>query len=376
MKNKKPAVIRLVLTLALLAALALFSGEALGRAGGGDGFQPPSPPPSGGGDWDGGGDWGDGWGDGEGLLYLLYFVIISEFLPWQAKIFLLATIVVFGGVMSWRKKKRRSAQADASPPRSGAPAASYAPPPPAPDPGPGLAALKAHDPGFSEQGFEDMASTAFFRIQEGWAKKDLSIARPFVSPSLLQRFQTQINEMNGQGVTNRVERLVIGSLDIVEAANDGGHDYVTVKVAAAAADYYVDKEGRVVAGSTDPKPFTEFWTFLRSDKVKTQKGEEIASRHCPNCGAPISLNAVGKCDYCDSDITSGEFSWVLAEITQPSVWRPRAQARRPEEVSPLAGGRYVLGLVQCPNCGAQVQDIHGITNERCWRCGGEVPTEK
>lgn len=288
-------------------------------------------------------------------------------------LFVIAIIVIV--VLAGRKKKGASATAAAP---------SFLPPPPPPatvDPqllGRQIADLKARDPEFSEQAFEDMASTAFFKIQEAWASRNMPAARSFLSPTVFQRFETQIAELERNRQTNKMENLVIGSLELVETVHDGGFDYVTVRINAAAADYTVDDDsGRIVSGSREVRPFTEYWTFLRSDQVKTQVGREIVSQSCPNCGAPIKLNAVGKCEYCGSDVTSGQFSWVLCEITQEGVWRPRASsAARPDNVSPLAAGRYVLGLVQCPQCGAAVQDLAGVTTERCWRCGAVVPTQR
>jgi len=241
-----------------------------------------------------------------------------------------------------------------------------------------IAKLKKRDPNFSEQGFEDLASTAFFKIQTAWSKRDMSLAQAFVSPTLLQRFQTQLNQLKSQDKINKIENLAVGKVEIVEVMEDGGFDYITVRIDASASDYYIDeKSGSLISGSKEPKPFTEFWTFLRSSQVKTPAGKpELVSRHCPNCGAPTQVNAIGKCEYCGSELSSGHFSWVLSEISQASVWKPRAQAVRPQNISPLAGNRYVLGLVQCPNCGANVQDIEGITAERCWRCGAVVQTKQ
>jgi hypothetical protein len=245
--------------------------------------------------------------------------------------------------------------------------------------GEGLADLKVRDPNFSEKQFEDLASTAFFKIQEAWSKRDMSLARAFTSPSLYTRFQSQIDGFKSEGKINKIDDLAVGSVELVEAVHDGGFDYVTVRINASAADYMLDqKTSKLISGSKQSQPFTEYWTFLRSDQVKTKAGgSEIVSQHCPNCGAPLQVNALGKCDYCGSEVTSGAFAWVLSEITQASVWRPRASsAPRPQHISPLAGGRYVLGLVKCPKCGANVQDILGVTNERCWRCGATVTTEK
>jgi hypothetical protein len=242
-----------------------------------------------------------------------------------------------------------------------------------------VAEFKQRDPNFSEQQFEDVASTAFFKVQEAWAKRDMSGARSFVSPTLLNRFQAQLDQMKREGKVNKMEKLAVGSVDLAEVAHDGGSDYITVKINASAADFTLDeKSGQVVSGSKNPEPFTEYWTFLRSDSVKTPSGvPELISKHCPNCGAPLQVNAIGKCDYCGSEVTSGHYSWVLSEITQASAWKPRAfSQQRPKNISPLGAERYVLGIVKCPSCGANVQDVAGVTNEKCWNCGGVVPTEK
>ena len=382
MKNLK----LILAVMGLVTARALTAGgPAGGRAGGGEGYSD-----SGGGDSGGGSSSSSDWdsssssssshhgGNGGGQALVALFMM----LPWPGKIILI--IIVIAVIVA---SKRKSGQAgggdttdtfsDDGPPRV------YTPPPHPvniPNVGEQLAELKGRDPGFGEQQFRDMASTSFFKIQQAWSARNMSMATAFMSAPLLQRFTTQIDEMKKGGRTNKIEKLVIGSVEFAEAAHDGNQDFVTVRIKAAAADYTVDdKTGKMISGSTNQKGFTEYWTFMRGDSVKTpEKGEVAEVKSCPKCGAPISVNAVGKCDYCGSDVTSGDFNWVLSEIVQESVWRPRTTSTpvRPANVSPLAGGRYVLGLVQCPQCGANVQDIAGITNERCWRCGATVTTEK
>jgi len=366
-KNSIPRTLLIaVVAAAVVAAALLVGGDALARAGGGDRF------PSGG----GGGGFGGG-GDGDGLFYIV--LMVWYILPFPLNLIVILIIV---GVAWFGKRRMKARRSGGYAPSGGYGGGGYSPAPAPParvDAGAvseALEELRKRDPLFSRQHFEDTVSTAFIKIQEAWSKRQMDIARPFITPSLLTRFQAQIDELKRMGRTNHVEQATIGSVDMVEADHDGGMDYVTARVVAAAADYTTeDKTGQIVAGTKSIRQFTEYWTFMRSDKVKTEEGkEEVASKHCPNCGAPMKVTAVGKCDYCGSDITSGQFSWVLSEITQASAWRPRAQARRPQEVSPLAGERYVLGLVQCPSCGANVQDVAGITNERCWRCGGTVET--
>jgi predicted nucleic acid-binding Zn ribbon protein len=42
--------------------------------------------------------------------------------------------------------------------------------------------------------------------------------------------------------------------------------------------------------------------------------------HCPNCGGAIEMNQAANCRYCGALLRSGEFDWVLAEITQATEW--------------------------------------------------------
>jgi len=352
---------------AVLAVMFVPGMEVFARGGGGQNYN------SGG----GGGGSGGGGGGGDGLVSLAIWLLIYSPLPWPIKIIVIIAIIYgLKRANSARRSPSVTSVSNEVVSQPYIPAAAR----PVINVGSQLADLKARDPNFSEQQFEDLASTAFFKIQEAWSKRDMSIARAYCSPALFQRFSSQLSGLKDAGKVNKMDNLAVGSVELVEAFPDGGFDYVTARVNASAADYTIDeKSGKIISGSKESSPFTEYWTFLRSDKVKTKAGAPtLEARQCPNCGAPLAINAVGKCDYCGSDVTSGQYNWVLSEISQASVWRPRsvAQPARPQNVSPLAGERYVLGLVKCPNCGANVQDIAGILNEHCWRCGAEVPTAK
>jgi len=375
MKRNRKFRVLIVILLSLLGIAMILApmGIALARAGGGENY-------GGGGGGDGGGGGGSSGGGGDGGLFAILFALIFSHLPWPLKLLAIIVIIVFI-VRASRKKKATVSGVNPVPQSSSGPANVYTSVSSTTatiDVGAQIEELKARDPNFSKQQFEDLASTAFFKIQDAWSKREMSSAQAFVSPSLLQRFSSQLDGFKREGKINKVDKLAVGSVDIAEIAHDGGNDYITVMIKAAAADYIVnEKTGQILSGSTNVTQFTEFWSFLRSDQVKTPAGTpELISKHCPNCGAPMNVNAIGKCEYCGSELTSGHFSWVLSEITQASVWKPRAVAVRPQNVSPLAAGRYVLGIVQCPQCGANVQDVAGITNEKCWRCGATVETKQ
>jgi len=35
--------------------------------------------------------------------------------------------------------------------------------------------------------------------------------------------------------------------------------------------------------------------------------------NCPNCGAPLEISSSGQCGYCNSVVTTGQYSWVLCD---------------------------------------------------------------
>ena len=77
--------------------------------------------------------------------------------------------------------------------------------------------------------------------------------------------------------------------------------------------------GEVLSGSPEQtRKFSEYWTFVRRAGVTSK--ERDAAR-CPSCGAPLDkVTQVGICEYCQSNITRGDFDWVLSRIEQDEAY--------------------------------------------------------
>ena len=186
-----------------------------------------------------------------------------------------------------------------------------------------LAALQAKDPNFNQQMFLDRAQAAFFALQKAWMDRNLEPARVYMSDGIYHRWKTQIDAMIAAHKKNMLDNLVIGGVHIVKAQTDANFDTITVRIDASAADYEVDDTtaNKVIYGSRQNQNFTEYWTFIRSASARTKAGEGAEMTQCPNCGAPLSINESGVCSYCKAVVTSGQFGWVLDNITQASEWQ-------------------------------------------------------
>jgi hypothetical protein len=186
----------------------------------------------------------------------------------------------------------------------------------------GRAALTAKDPNFNEQVFLDRVQAAFFALQKAWMDRNLEPARVYMSDGLYRRWKAQVDAMVAQHKRNVLENLVIGGVRIVSVRSDANYDTISARIDASCADYEVDDQtSQTVFGSRHDQPFTEYWTFIRSASARTKAGETAEVATCPNCGAPLSISESGVCSYCKATVTTGQFGWVLDNITQASEWQ-------------------------------------------------------
>ena len=129
----------------------------------------------------------------------------------------------------------------------------------------GLANIRQYDPSFDEARFQDMAMDNFFKIQGAWANRDMTGVRNLLTTEMNRIFQDEADRLKAQKQINRLENIAVRSVDITEAWQEAGADFITARVYANLLDYSVDETtGQVIAGSkTEPVKFEEYWTFTR-----------------------------------------------------------------------------------------------------------------
>lgn len=273
---------QLIFSILVVIAITFISTDLFARAGGG------------------GGSSSSGGGDGIGELIFMLFMMLPFPFNWIAVIALVVGIWVFS------KLKKRGSILNKVPGNQI----------PTKRDEKGLATFKQLHPDFNEQQFEQKVRTAFTEIQNAWAAKNISKARRFISDGVYQRFNTQFKMMNILSQRNELENLNIKSITIDKIENEGLFDVIHVGILASTKDKFIsDKYPNL--NEVFFEEFVEYWSFIRKT---TATGKDMYStQNCPNCGGDLSGSAMGdvcKCPYCGTFTNSGEFDWVLAEITQ------------------------------------------------------------
>jgi predicted lipid-binding transport protein (Tim44 family) len=185
-------------------------------------------------------------------------------------------IILIGGIgyMIFRMVRRKREEAAAAyaygqpADQFGAPSApGYAQPvpPQTADAGAGVATIRQMDPSFDEGRFCDGAMDIFFKVQGAWMNRDLSPVATLLTAEMGSLLQGDVETLLREKRVNRLENIAVRDVEIVEAWQESGQDFITARIYANLLDYTTDEAGgQVVAGSrTEPVKFEEYWTFTR-----------------------------------------------------------------------------------------------------------------
>ena len=129
-----------------------------------------------------------------------------------------------------------------------------------------------------------------------------------------------IDAYNKESLTNKLDDVKIKKVELAKIELDKFYESITVRIFASCKDYVADNQGKVIGGSNKKnRKFSEYWTFIRRTGVETDSYDYGT---CPNCGATADkMGQSGTCEYCNTKISNGDFSWVLAVITQDEVYQ-------------------------------------------------------
>ncbi len=178
--------------------------------------------------------------------------------------------------------------------------------------------LLATSPDFSWQHAYDRFHHIFNELQQAWTTLEWERSRPFETDQLFQTHLFWIEEYKRQNLRNVLEDITIEDMQPVKISQDAFYDAITVRVFASMKDSTVDAHGELVCGApSQSRHFSEYWTFVRS---RGAAESDKANDSCPNCGAPLKINMSGVCEFCNGNVGSGEFDWVLSRIEQDDVY--------------------------------------------------------
>jgi predicted lipid-binding transport protein (Tim44 family) len=190
-----------------------------------------------------------------------------------------------------------------------------------------LRVLGDRDPNINEPVFLQDVSKTVLAVQQSWCAGDMRPARRLLSDGVYNRFTALLAMNHAQGFRNQMAESTLEAPVIAAVERDSFFDTVHVRIAGRARDTDVPldatpEQAQKVLKKAKLERYFEVWSFLRRPGAQTKAGVSSIEGKCPNCGADQPVADVVECPFCHALVNSGEFGWVLAEITQASEWRP------------------------------------------------------
>ncbi len=178
------------------------------------------------------------------------------------------------------------------------------------------------DPKFSTEKFINRFTRTFKQITTACTNHNIAIIQPMVSDALYEQFKCRVDEQKKAGIKFKLTGIEVLHTEIKRIATNGEFDELHIYVGAVIKETAIDMvTKKTLSADKDTDNIVhELWTFIRRSTAKTLERGGLAENQCPNCGNPIKIGQATLCSACNSYIRSGNFDWVLSQITQSGEW--------------------------------------------------------
>lgn len=168
------------------------------------------------------------------------------------------------------------------------------------------------DPTFHEATFKSYVDNIFVKIYTAVMLDELDSVHHFMNDTVFETFSTRVQQLNQKNLRQMYDELNVKSTSIIDFQATDTNFIITVKLISRYLDYYLNKQtGDFVSGNTESR--VEKTNILKFTKKRNFLTQGVV-RKCPGCGASISVNTKGICDYCGTTYHLEDYDYILTEI--------------------------------------------------------------
>ncbi len=179
-----------------------------------------------------------------------------------------------------------------------------------------MAAYINLDPAFNAADVQSKLTNLYVQLQNCWTAKDIEPLRPNLTNMLYEQSERQLAEIRSKNQTPHVERIAVLGVQLNGWYQSEGQDHIIAELSTRISVFTTDDgTGAIVKGNPNEEKFMTYeWDICRTTGAKTNKAAAAQDFHCPNCGAPMSINQSAKCPYCGSVVIVSDYDWVISNI--------------------------------------------------------------
>lgn len=176
--------------------------------------------------------------------------------------------------------------------------------------------IKEVIPGFDENKFMEDGYNIYLAVQDAWMNFDLEKVHNSITDELFNQYESQLSSMEIKGEQNIMNGFKLRDKAIRNCVVQNDNLEVTTRYIVEFYDYIVNKETGAVLRGTKSRKVRQTYDITFVMKANEEKLDK-----CPNCGAPVEVNASGVCPYCGSKIVGENTEWVMSKkLSVSQTW--------------------------------------------------------
>lgn len=169
------------------------------------------------------------------------------------------------------------------------------------------------DKDFNEGMFKSYVGNIFVQIYTAFMLDELPKVRHFMSESLYLEYQKKLDDLNSKNLRQMYEQLNVKSTTILNFEETEKFYVVKVLLTSRFLDYLIQKDtGDFVRGDMECRVEKN---YVMTFQKKKDSFVQSAARKCPGCGASISVNQSGFCEYCGTSYNLSDYDYILVDVS-------------------------------------------------------------
>ncbi|MCM1371277.1 MAG: TIM44-like domain-containing protein [Clostridium sp.] len=168
------------------------------------------------------------------------------------------------------------------------------------------------DPTFTESAFKTKVDNMFIMLHYSFMTENLNRVAHFISKSIYEKYEQKLNDLENKNFRQMYDELNVKQSNITDVIINDDKFIIKVLIVSRYIDYIIDKNtNKIISGNSTYR--VEKNNHLTLEKKRNFKIQKVA-RTCPHCGANMSVNTTGVCEYCNGIYDQENYDWVITHI--------------------------------------------------------------
>jgi hypothetical protein len=168
------------------------------------------------------------------------------------------------------------------------------------------------DATFNQGMFLTKVNNIFVKLLTAIMMDDLDSVRHFIRDDVYEWAESITKEVRDKGQRQMYDELNVKESRIDSIIEESRQYVIKVYLQSRYLNYIINlSDGNLVSGNDYSRIQVNYNLLFTKKKAAQKQG---IARKCPGCGAPISVNTSGKCEYCGSTYNQEDYDWVLTKL--------------------------------------------------------------